>query len=88
MIERRIKAARFPVVKSLDAFDFKVIASLNKMLVLELARCEHIDRHENVISARQQRHRQDPHRPRSRAWPLARGVCPSASPPPLPWSTS
>ena len=27
--ERRIKAARFPVVKSLDAFDFKVIPSLN-----------------------------------------------------------
>ena len=50
MIELRIKAARFPVVKSLDAFDFKVIASLNKMLVLELARCEHIDRHENVIA--------------------------------------
>ena len=32
------RAARFPVVKSLDAFDFKVIASLNKMLVLELGR--------------------------------------------------
>ena len=41
MIERRIKAARFPVVKSLDAFDFKVIASLNKILVLELARIFH-----------------------------------------------
>ena len=25
MVERRIKAARFPVVKSLDSFDFKVI---------------------------------------------------------------
>ncbi len=37
MVERPIKAARFPVVKSLDAFDFKVIPSLNKTLVLELA---------------------------------------------------
>ncbi|HUX29492.1 MAG TPA: ATP-binding protein, partial [Thiobacillus sp.] len=36
MVERRIKAARFPVVKSLDAFDFKAIPSLNKTLVLEL----------------------------------------------------
>ncbi len=27
--------------KSLDSFDFKAIASLNKMLVLELARCEY-----------------------------------------------
>jgi DNA replication protein DnaC len=50
MVERRIKAARFPVVKSLDAFDFKAIASLNKTLVLELARGEYIDRRENVIA--------------------------------------
>jgi len=33
MIERRIKAAKFPTTKSLDSFDFKVIASLNKPLV-------------------------------------------------------
>src|SRR5260370_1366913 len=43
MIERRIKAAKFPAVKSLDSFDFKVIPSLNKMQVLELARCEWIE---------------------------------------------
>jgi DNA replication protein DnaC len=50
MVERRIKQAKFPAVKSLDSFDFKAIASLNKMLVLELARCEYIDRRENVIA--------------------------------------
>ena len=50
MVERRIKAARFPAVKSLDTFDFTAIASLNKMLVLELARCEFILRRENVIA--------------------------------------
>jgi len=50
MVERRIKAARFPVVKSLDAFDFKAIPSLNKALVLELARGEYVDRRENVIA--------------------------------------
>jgi DNA replication protein DnaC len=50
MIERRIKAARFPAVKSLDSFDFKVIPSLNRMRVLELARCEWIERRENVIA--------------------------------------
>src|SRR3954453_16876879 len=50
MIERRIKAAKFPEVKSLDSFDFKVIPSLNKMQVLGLARCEWIDRRENVIA--------------------------------------
>jgi len=50
MIERRIKAARFPTVKSIDSFDFKAIPSLNKMRVLELARCEWIERRENVIA--------------------------------------
>src|SRR5205085_12235736 len=50
MIERRIKAAKFPAVKSLDSFDFKVIPSLNKMQVLELARGEWIERRENVIA--------------------------------------
>ena len=50
MIERRIKAARFPTSKSLDSFDFKAIPALNKMQVLELARCEWIERRENVIA--------------------------------------
>jgi DNA replication protein DnaC len=50
MIERRIKAARFPATKSLDSFDFKAIPSLNKALTMELARCEFVDRRENVIA--------------------------------------
>jgi DNA replication protein DnaC len=50
MVERRIRQAKFPAVKSLDSFDFKAIPSLNKMLVLELARCEYIERRENVIA--------------------------------------
>ncbi len=50
MVERRIRQAKFPAVKSLDSFDFKAIPSLNKMLVLELARCEYVERRENVIA--------------------------------------
>ena len=50
LVERRIRDARFPAVKSLDTFDFAAIPSLNKMLVLELARCEYILRRENVIA--------------------------------------
>ena len=50
MVERRIKVARFPTVKSLDSFDFAALPSLNKMLVLELARSEYIERRENVIA--------------------------------------
>ena len=48
--ERRIKAAKFPVTKSLDTFDFPSLPALNKKLVLELARCEFIDRRENVLA--------------------------------------
>ena len=48
--ERRIKQARFPVVKSLDSFDFLAIPSLNKLLVLELMRGEFIDRRECVLA--------------------------------------
>jgi len=50
MVERRIKQAKFPTIKRLDSFDFTVMPSLNKALVMELARCEYIDRKENVIA--------------------------------------
>jgi DNA replication protein DnaC len=47
--ERRVHQARFPVVKSLDSFHFLALPSLNKSLVLELARCEFLDRRENIL---------------------------------------
>ena len=50
MIERRIKDAKFPAVKSLDSFDFLALPSLNKALVLELARSEYVNRRENIIA--------------------------------------
>ena len=50
MVERRIRAARFPAVNSLDTFDFLAIPSMNKALVMELARCEYIQRRDNVIA--------------------------------------
>ena len=50
MVERRIKAARLPAVKSLDSFDFKAIPSLNKVLVNDLARCDYVNAKQNVIA--------------------------------------
>ena len=50
MVQRRISAARFPATKSLDTFDFPAIPSVNKALVMELARCEYVQRRENVIA--------------------------------------
>ena len=50
MLDRRIRAARFPATKGLDSFDFLAIPSVNKQLVMQLARCEYVDRRENVIA--------------------------------------
>ena len=50
MVERRIKEARFPAVKSLDSFDFLSLPSLNKAMVLELARSEYVTRRDNIIA--------------------------------------
>ena len=50
MVERRIRSARFPAVKSLDTFDFTAIPSVNKALVTELAKCEYVQRRENIIA--------------------------------------
>ena len=48
--ERRIKAATCPVLKSLETFAFRAIPSLNKSLVLELARSAYLDRREHVLA--------------------------------------
>jgi DNA replication protein DnaC len=46
---RRLKAARFPTVKTLEGFDFATAPKLNKPLVLELLRCDYLDRRENLL---------------------------------------
>ena len=50
MVQRRIRAARFPATKGLDTFDFSAIPSVNQALVMQLARCEYVERGENVIA--------------------------------------
>lgn len=50
MIERCIKAAKFPNTKSLDSFDFNIMPSLNKPLTMDLARCDWVGRRENTIA--------------------------------------
>jgi DNA replication protein DnaC len=46
-ISRRIKDARFPVLKDFDVYDFSVLPQLSKPTVLELARCEWIEQKYN-----------------------------------------
>jgi DNA replication protein DnaC len=47
--ERRIKNARFPVLKTLDTFRFEAQPSINRPLVLELMRGEYIEKQENIL---------------------------------------
>mgnify|MGYP000995731780 FL=1 len=47
--ERRLKAARFPIIKTIDSFDFKAQPTLNEPLLRELLRGEYIDKRENIL---------------------------------------
>ena len=47
--KRRVSQARFPLLKTLDQFDFSAIPSLNKAKVLNLAQGEYIRKKENLL---------------------------------------
>ena len=47
--ERRVKAAGFPVIKTLDTFDFAAQPSVNEALVRELIGGAYIENRENVL---------------------------------------
>ena len=47
--ERRIKEAQFPVIKTIESFDFKAMPSLNEPLVRELLRGEYLAKKENLL---------------------------------------
>ena len=46
---KRILQARFPVLKTLDEFQFTAIPSLNRQAILELAQSNYIQAKENVV---------------------------------------
>jgi len=48
-IQRRVKAAHFPVLKELADFDFSALPSLNKAHILDLTRGEYITKRETLI---------------------------------------
>jgi DNA replication protein DnaC len=47
--ERRIKDANFPVIKTIDTYDFSAQPSVNEPLIRELLRGEYLDKRENVL---------------------------------------
>jgi DNA replication protein DnaC len=48
-MDRRINAAKFPLLKTIDSFDFASQKSVNEPLLRELLRCEFVDNNENVL---------------------------------------
>ena len=49
LLDRRMKQARFPYLRSIDEFDFNFNPTINKRTVKELATTAFITRHENVL---------------------------------------
>jgi len=47
--ERRIKEANFPVIKTIDTYEFSAQPSINEALVRELLRGEYLDKRENLL---------------------------------------
>jgi DNA replication protein DnaC len=47
--ERRIKEANFPVIKTIDTYEFSAQPSINEALVRELLRGEYLDKRENIL---------------------------------------
>jgi DNA replication protein DnaC len=47
--QRRVKNGKFPVIKTLDDFDFRAQPSINEKLVRQLSSCEYLESRENVL---------------------------------------
>lgn len=49
LLQRRLKRARFPELKTLDDFDFSFNPALNKKMILDLASCRFVHKAENIL---------------------------------------
>src|SRR5438445_2763532 len=47
-IARRLKEAHFPDIKTLDHLDWEALQGISRPKLLELSRCEWIDKHEDL----------------------------------------
>lgn len=48
-LNRRVREAKFPLLKTLEGFDFTAVPELDVRVIRELAGCEYIKEHRNVI---------------------------------------
>lgn len=49
LLQRRIKAAQFPVMKALDDFDFSFNPGIQKKIILDLASCRFVHKAESIL---------------------------------------
>ncbi|MDB4451571.1 ATP-binding protein, partial [bacterium] len=47
--ERRIKGAKFPVLKTIDSFDFAAQPTINELLMRQLLSGEYLEARENIL---------------------------------------
>jgi len=47
--KRRLREAKFPLIKPLETFDFGAAAQLDARLIKELSDCEYVDKSRNII---------------------------------------
>lgn len=48
-IQRRVRDAKFPILKTLDGFDFSAQPTLDRDAILELFQCGFVTKHANVV---------------------------------------
>ena len=48
-LKRRLREAKFPILKTLDSFDFDATPNLDSRLIVELAEGEYLHDHRNII---------------------------------------
>lgn len=48
-IERKLKDANFPNIKTLDSFDFSKLPNLNKQQIIDFTNCDFIDKTHNIV---------------------------------------
>jgi DNA replication protein DnaC len=48
-LKRRLKEAKFPLLKTMEGFDFAAAPELDRRLIRQLATCDYVKEHKNVV---------------------------------------
>jgi DNA replication protein DnaC len=87
-LKRRLREAKFPLLKTLDTFDYQAAPGLDRRLLHQLASGAYISQHRNVIFLGKSGARARPTWPRAWAWRPAARASPPALSPAAAWPTN